>query len=401
MDVLPPFIEVIGATGERCSPRKTLQRVDSPEAWQEKDWDRIIIENVELLAACLREAGVLSDDATLKVLGAQVDNIDIVLAEVGIAAEDDLRRLVLVEDKLLSNPQAKRHVLAQILDYARVVQDDWPTANLLDKLSDDTQWVSANHEGIKRASRNADLLLLVVGDGIDEGMERLARRFAKNNDPFSLSELALVSMPLYAMDDQYFLVPHVVSAVRCSAKEMTIRVVVQDIAGREVPAEVGLALPATAAGTKRPPVREEVATFLRSILPRISGSLPGSDETAKPRKSIEFYIAAPSGARVFCRIHFGGYVRELWSPIIVGVLIVASDTAQRNLWIERFRSEMGRLPEGTTVRDAGPRTVEVHKTVAWASPSELDEALAESVANDFRQFAEVLRSVCADGLLWG
>jgi hypothetical protein len=91
------------------------------------------VENAELLAGSLRQAQVIAEDATLKVLGTQVDNIDVVRAEVAQGGKNDIRRLVLLEDKLLSNPQARRHVLAQILDYARTVQEDWPTANLLDK----------------------------------------------------------------------------------------------------------------------------------------------------------------------------------------------------------------------------------------------------------------------------
>ena len=71
MDVLPPSIEILDANGRRCSPLRTLKRVDAPDRWDEEAWDQIIVENVELLAESLREADVLAKDATLKVLSAR------------------------------------------------------------------------------------------------------------------------------------------------------------------------------------------------------------------------------------------------------------------------------------------------------------------------------------------
>lgn len=149
MDVLPRQVEVINLDGRRASPPKTLPRVDAPDAWDEQAWDQIIVDNVELLAGSLREAEVIAEDATLKVLGTQIDNIDVVLAEVAQSGKNEVRRLVLLEDKLLSNPQATRHVLAQILDYARTVQEDWPTANLADKFRGHGPWVGENLEELQ------------------------------------------------------------------------------------------------------------------------------------------------------------------------------------------------------------------------------------------------------------
>src|SRR5438552_839649 len=111
MDVLPPFIELLETTGRRCNPRKVLHRKVSD--WSETNWDEIIVENVELLAACFQQARVIAEDSTLRVLGTQVDNIDVVFAEVSNTENQELRRLVLIEDKLLRNFEAKRQVLAQ------------------------------------------------------------------------------------------------------------------------------------------------------------------------------------------------------------------------------------------------------------------------------------------------
>ena len=191
MDVLPSYIAVLSSDGRPCQPARQLKR-HAGAAWSEAEWDRIIVENVHLLADCLREAHVIADDATLRVLGTQIDNIDVVFAEIGDTPAQELRKLVLFEDKLLRNSEAKRQVLAQILDYAHVVQDDWPTANLVDKMPEQAQWVQDNAAELKRTCSKGEFLLIVAGDGIDDRMERLARRFAGQDDPLTLSELALV-----------------------------------------------------------------------------------------------------------------------------------------------------------------------------------------------------------------
>jgi hypothetical protein len=178
------------ADGERALDTRRLQRVRVN--WLEATWDKVIVDNVDLLTDCLREADVIDESSTLRVLGTQVDNIDIVLAEVDSDERQALRRLVLVEDKLLRNSEAKRQVLAQIMDYAQTVQNDWPTSNLVEKLgiggpgiADSRRWVEENEPELKRTMRRGDYLLVIAGDGIDEGMEKLARRFADRDDVVS------------------------------------------------------------------------------------------------------------------------------------------------------------------------------------------------------------------------
>lgn len=263
MDVLPTYIEVLGPTGRPYEPRRRLSRL-AAAGRSESDWDRIIIENVDLLADALREAELLAADSTLLYLGSQIDNIDVVLAEVSADEARDLRRLVLVEDKLLRNPEATRQVLAQILDYAQHAQEDWPRTNFTEKFPGHEQWASENLDELRRTCRRGDFLLVIAGDGIADGLVKLARRFAGKDDPLSLTELALVSMALYSNGADLLLVPHVVSAVERSERELTLRVVVQDVAGRESAADVSLEAAAPVPGGPRGPlpVRDEVIEFL-------------------------------------------------------------------------------------------------------------------------------------------
>ena len=309
-----------------------------------------------------------------------------------MADTHELIRLVLIEDKLLRSSEAKRQVLAQILDYARVVQEDWPTANLEDKLRD-TKWVHKNTDALKRISRNGELLLLVMGDGIDERLERLARRFAGQDDPLSRSELALVSMPLYTLDGKDPLIPHVVTSVRRSERELTIKVVVQNVKGDEVNSTVSLD-PVNSA-SQGLPVRDEVVTFLRHLRDRIDENFPGISLSAKPRKSLESFQTSPDGAAIYCKVHFGGYKADIWSPIYVGVMVIAKNTALRDDWKRRFQSESTVLPAETNFQDGGPRTVEIMKAVNWTSATDLNDALAESLAGDFVIYYQLLQNLLA------
>lgn len=96
--------------------------------------------------------------------------------------------LVLGEAKLVRNPQARREVVAQALDYARAVADwtfddleaavrtarrqpDFTLWSLVQAESDleEDQFVDA----VQRRLRSGRLLLLIIGDGIQEGVEAL------------------------------------------------------------------------------------------------------------------------------------------------------------------------------------------------------------------------------------
>jgi hypothetical protein len=119
---------------------------------------------------------------------------------------------VLVECKLWRNPQARREVVGQVLDYAKELSR-WRSADierearkrgvpsLLDR-------VRAVHPGVDEAMFHDSLtrnlgrgrcLLLIVGDGIREGVEAI---FEHLRDQSMLHfSLGLVELPVYALPD--------------------------------------------------------------------------------------------------------------------------------------------------------------------------------------------------------
>jgi hypothetical protein len=96
--------------------------------------------------------------------------------------------LVFGEAKLVRNPQARREVVAQALDYARGVAD-WtfddleaavrlalkqPAFRLWSLVESETDLTEEQFtDAIQRRLRTGQLLLLIIGDGIQEGVEAL------------------------------------------------------------------------------------------------------------------------------------------------------------------------------------------------------------------------------------
>ena len=119
-------------------------------------------------------------------------------------------RLTLVECKLWRNPEARRKVIAQILDYARAVSR-WSYADLQRQVAsatgrkgnvpfevarelqpelDEAAFVDAT----ARALREGRFLLLIAGDGIREGITGMAELITRNASlgfSFGLVEVAL------------------------------------------------------------------------------------------------------------------------------------------------------------------------------------------------------------------
>jgi len=106
-------------------------------------------------------------------------------------------QLCVVEVKLWRNPEARRKVVGQILDYATELSR-WSYEDLQREVSRATgqrgnvlyELVAGNHpdveearfvDGVSRSLRTGDFLLLVVGDGIREGVGRIADYLAGSN----------------------------------------------------------------------------------------------------------------------------------------------------------------------------------------------------------------------------
>lgn len=163
--------------------------------------------------------------------------------------------VTIVEAKLWRNPQARREVVGQIIDYATALSA-WSYEQLDKACLDATGrrlWslVSSRADpesppdearfidAVSRNLRQGRFLLLVVGDGIREEVERMARYV--QTAPRLQFHLALVELRIYESEDQS--IRTVVPSVVAKTAEITRAVVHVDVAD-EARVEVDISVPA-------------------------------------------------------------------------------------------------------------------------------------------------------------
>ena len=123
-----------------------------------------------------------------------------------------LGRIILTEFKLWRNPQARREVIGQILDYAKELAS-WSYEDLQRQVS-----IALNQSGnilidnVTRHLRRGEFLLLIVGDGIQEGVANIVD-FVQRHSGLHFN-LALVEAALYRDSANHLIVqPRVLARI--------------------------------------------------------------------------------------------------------------------------------------------------------------------------------------------
>ncbi len=137
--------------------------------------------------------------------------------------------LTIVETKLWRNPEARREVVGQIIEYAKVVST-WSFNELNQKVKEhnEQRWgvidmirtvvpIPEEDEGIlidaiSKNMQRGHFLLLIVGDGIRESTEELAEYLSES--PQLHFTLALVELKIYQATDGLLVIPQVVTRTR-------------------------------------------------------------------------------------------------------------------------------------------------------------------------------------------
>ena len=144
--------------------------------------------------------------------------------------------IVLAECKLWRNQESRRRVVAQIMDYAEAMSD-WSCKDLEDAARSRNSELDSLHAAVggdldeavfvDAVSRNLALgrvLLVILGDGIREGVERLTGMLQKHAGVHFT--IALVEMPVYRLPDHGFIV-----TPRILARTVTIERGIVTVAG--------------------------------------------------------------------------------------------------------------------------------------------------------------------------
>lgn len=167
-----------------------------------------------------------ADFGPLVSLGREVDSIDNLFI-------DPTGKITIVETKRWRNPEATRQVLAQILEYATRVSS-WSYQKFEDhcrramspaplegkslyslvqeQFPDETLSESEFFDSVQKSLRTGRFLLLIVGDGIREGLTGLLS--ALHTQPSLLFTFGLVELQVFEDPDTLssrLIVPHIVS----------------------------------------------------------------------------------------------------------------------------------------------------------------------------------------------
>jgi hypothetical protein len=187
--------------------------------------DELVKSHGDVLADLLVENDIMEEGGRLRYLGRQFRHIDVLFAEVD--DEDEPRRLVLVEDKLLKDPGAKRKVIGQIVEYAAKFQDEVRSEDLKEHFPEQEDWVNQNADLLDRQIERGDFLLIICGDSIHSNLASIVTRLAGKADRYPMSgmELCLVGMDVYERNDDQLLVPHVIGTVVRAERQLAIRVI--------------------------------------------------------------------------------------------------------------------------------------------------------------------------------
>lgn len=205
--------------GRACA---VLQKVD---AIQERDLQALIHEHPEILPiAGIDPAyhGAVSICRELHTPAGPIDNL--LITPAGLP--------VLVECKLWRNPQARREVIGQALDYAKELAR-WSSSDLereaakrgVASLADRVRGGASDfdeaafHDTLTASLRTGRVLLLIVGDGIKESVEAIFEHLrAHVHLGFSFG---LVEAPIFALPDgSQIVVPRVIAQSRAEVREV-------------------------------------------------------------------------------------------------------------------------------------------------------------------------------------
>lgn len=145
-------------------------------------------------------------------------------------------RIILAEFKLWKNPGARREVIGQILDYARVLAS-WSYDDLEREVRNRTKQspfevVSAAHgdvqervfvDNVARRLKRGEFLLLIVGDGIREGVEDIVS-YVQEHSGLRFN-LALVEAAIFRRADREDLIiqPRVLARTELLPRTVLVR----------------------------------------------------------------------------------------------------------------------------------------------------------------------------------
>lgn len=211
---------------------KAFRRVQ-PKVLLESHYDGLIKASPAVLGSLLVKAGVLEKDSKLELWATQLampnGRLDFLFAEVGPVGE--FRRAVILEDKLVRNPEARFQVLGQLIRYAYDLRQFSADDDRLPAHPTRGQtWRDDNLHAIDECLAHGRFLLIVAGDRVHSALEGMLRWFREELDASLLTEVVTVALGIYSDGDTALLVPSVTGFLRLD-REMTFTVRIPALPG--------------------------------------------------------------------------------------------------------------------------------------------------------------------------
>jgi len=212
---------LIGEDG--ASPLERLPLMGNDESVYDEDWlQDLLFNHPQMLPVNEIDQSFLNLVPACRELNTRAGPVDVLY----VTPEG---KLVIAEAKLWRNPEARRKVIGQILDYAKEVgrwsyedlqrevtlavkRQGGNSSKLFDIVASKHSDLSESEfvDSVSRNLKRGEFLLLIVGDGIREGVAAIAE-FLENNGTLHFT-FGLVELAIYKMNNKARLVqPRVIA----------------------------------------------------------------------------------------------------------------------------------------------------------------------------------------------
>ncbi len=208
--------------------RKTAAELGFKEEWLQ----RAVAEDVELALSPCREGGLIGpkDKEKWVLWGKEVSVKEAGGISIDVLILSESGRIGIIETKLAHNPEARREVVAQVLEYAihlpSVAVEDLPPIPVVDGGKP-----LVDRDTIEKKISEGDYLLIIAGDQIDPRATKLSNTLLSKHMIYGW-DLALVEVAVFEQNaepgnKEYLLVPHLSGVVAVEERNV-VRVIIEE-----------------------------------------------------------------------------------------------------------------------------------------------------------------------------
>lgn len=222
--IMKPVSDQLFGFENHDTPALTHERCSAKDLGLEEWWLRdAIFKTPDLVIGPCRAAGLTEDEwyPWQREYRVDVGKIDVLLVS-------SQGRVAIVETKLASNPELRRRVLAQALDYLTHLAE-WLDESMPDIPLDSSGVPVADRGDIRESVAQGDMLVIIASDEVDPRAAKLSRSLLSDH-LVKQWDLALIDVALYRplgnVPGKYVIVPHLRNLVESEPRQV-VRVVVE------------------------------------------------------------------------------------------------------------------------------------------------------------------------------